>query len=650
MSIDTGKAQIDQNLLDALTATGIKDSDARELARLDTFGGQSPQGWLRGLNAAATMLNKGSIILDWGTLPEPWTTCCPQLASCNGVTPQEVLVSAIAHYSTDVQLALIAAVSVVAVKLAEAATKHRQTPVKPPAHVYLKPIDPMLPKILRATLEKKGKKDQQRKRAGELLIDWLVSNGDFIRTIYGGKYYLHRATRQLLALGTGGWHTWLYRATSVNPASTDFRYLLADCDTVATESKVSEVVRCSHWDNEQQVLRVSRFDGTVYRLDGLSIEEEANGDGPAIFDDALFWQPYTPDYSAHGSTLSWTLSEIPHWENTPDECSLLLKAWWLASFFTELCPTRPILVAKGEKGSGKSMMLRVLLRLLFGPAVDVSGVPDKPDSFTALTSNSHIVVFDNMDNVTKEIRDKLAALATGKVDQVRELYTTNESRMIRYRCWLAVTSRTPDTLQRDDLVDRILILPVCRIEDQERTRESYFLMEVIKKRNCWWGDLLLVLNSVVSEIRRSGIPNRAGLRMEDWAALGTVIAATCGMSDVWENGLKEVKVRQAEFLLDDDVVVQSLEAWLSSQQCMLGTKVSTRHLFEGARSALFGVDRPDASWPRSARSFGRRLAGIRRELAESLEKSNIEMTWSQLHGELVYCFERIPLQGVLGVF
>ena len=41
-----------------------------------------------------------------------------------------------------------------------------------------------------------------------------------------------------------------------------------------------------------------------------------------------------------------------------------------------------------------------------------------------------------------------------------------------YRCWLAFTARTPDTLRRDDLADRLLLLPVSRIGDKERLRET----------------------------------------------------------------------------------------------------------------------------------------------------------------------------------
>jgi hypothetical protein len=250
-----------------------------------------------------------------------------------------------------------------------------------------------------------------------------------------------------------------------------------------------------------------------------------------------------------------------------------------------------------------------------------------------------VVVFDNMDNLVKEIRDKIASLSTGKTDQVRKLYTTNDSHIIRYRCWLAITSRTPDTLQRDDLVDRVLILQVRRIEDSDRARESRFLMEVMQKRNQFWGDTLTALNSVVAEIRRSGIPDRGGLRMEDWAALGTVMAQAWDQSDTWEMGLNGVKVRQAELLLDDNVVVAAIEAWIASPS-HTNTPLTTRNLYEVAKSALFGVDRPDANWPRSVKSFGRALAGMQRELQSHFEKSGVEMTWRMVQGNTVYQFRK----------
>lgn len=645
---DTGKTTIDASFLNSLIAAGVKQHDARELARTDAFGGASPSEWIVGLRAAATLMNHGTITLDWGTLPTPWESVCPAMAAANGTGTDTALVGAISTYGASVQVALINAIGAVVTKQGQDKpighiTKTKSEEIKDTA-TFFNPVDPALTKQVLAVLSRKGRKEQQRKKAGELILDWLLKNGKFIRTVYGESYYLYRSNHRLFKLNTENWYSWLYRLTSINPASTEFRYIKSDCETMALEcGEQLEVVRLAHWDIEQEVLRISRFDGQVYRLDGMTIELESNGDGPVLFEDRPFWLPYLPDFNTKGATLAWTTNNLANWENDPDECSFIFRAWWLASFFTELCPTRPILVLKGGKGGGKSMSLRVMLKMFFGPSVDVVGVPDKGDDFMALTSNAHIVALDNMDEPIKEVRDRIASLSTGKLDEIRKLYTTNDNYYIRYRCWLAVTSRTPDTLQRDDLVDRILILPTVRIEDSNRTRESYFLMEVLKKRNAWWGDVLAALNAIVYEIRKAGLPQRSGLRMEDWAALATVIARTADQQEVWENGLKGLKSRQSEFLLEDNVVLAAIEAWIADPTFTTDA-LPTRKLYELTKSALFGRERPDWSWPQSVKAFGRKLTGMHRELQEHLAKDDINVRWANHHNQTVYYFERVTVK------
>ena len=646
MGVSAGE---NNTLLDALLSAGIPRPYAERIAQEPTFAACSVAGWMIDLEIAARLMNQEAVSLDCQNLLTPWNKVCPALISSNGVGLDAAMLNAVSSYDDELQIALVTAVGTIAQRLARTGTK-AQTKTGPNAQTvqasvppYLQPIDPTLIRAIRLALERgKGSKEQKKKLAGEILTDWLRDKGEFIHTPYGGRYYLYKPSRQLYSFDTQAWSLWLYYLTSINPASDTFKHLTNDCELANMQmGKQTDVVRVAHWDNDNQILRVSRFDGTVYRLDGMTIEEEGNGDGPVLFDDATTWTPYRPDYTANGTVLDWALSEIPRWDADRDTCNLIYRAWWLATFFTELCPTRPILVLKGAKGAGKSMSLRVMLRLLFGIATDVVGVPERADAFTALTSNSHIVAIDNMDDPIKELRDKIASLSTGKIDQVRKLYTTNESITIRYRCWLALTSRSPETLQRSDLIDRTLILPVKRVEDDERIRESYFLTEVMRRRNQFWGDLLSALNSVVWHIRQNGVPNCGGLRMEDWAALGTVIAQAVGQQDIWEKGLKEVKVYQRETLLGDNVVAEAIEAWLSSPSYM-PTFLSTRTLYEAAKSALFDVDRPDSSWPRSAKSFGRQLADIRLEFREYLSKSGVQMQWRTQHGLEVYRFEKRP--------
>jgi hypothetical protein len=278
------------------------------------------------------------------------------------------------------------------------------------------------------------------------------------------------------------------------------------------------------------------------------------------------------------------------------------------------------------------MALRVMLQLLFGPLVDVAGVPDKPDAFAAMMSNVHLGVLDNMDTVSTDLRDKIAALATGKQDQVRELYTTNEMRTITYRAFLAVTSRTPDTLQRDDLADRLLLLPVDRLSAEQRVRESLFLQQVATKRNAFWGELLTTLNGIVAEIRAHGLPDRGGLRMEDWAAFGSAVAAAEDTTDVWETAVKLALSQQADFLLEDNVVAQGIEAWIESPN-FTQLWLPTRALYGQCQEALFGTGRPDSNWPRSAKGFARQLSQCREELKKRIQTIyGIEMYWRMAPG------------------
>jgi len=647
--IDLGKAQIDSSLLAALTAIGVKDADAREIARIDAFGTLPAIPWRKGLEVAARLANGEQMKLDWGMLLAPWDTVCGAMA--NGDGPAVGLAAAVSGLRSELQVAIVSAVGAVAQRLAEEAAKARPGAVMANARVaaaagiqdseprYLSYIDGRLVATVRRLLQAKDKDREQRLRAaGEQLVQWLANHGKFICTPVGGYYYLYSDTHRLYTLETDAWHLFLYRVCGVNPASKTFGYLRADCLTAADEGERLDVVRVSHWDQAAQLLRVSAFDGRVYRLDGETIEQENNGDGPVLFDDATYWQPYQPDFSANGQALTWATEELPCWDSNRQELSLLYRYWWLATFFCELCPTRPILLLKGEKGSGKSMALRTVLRLLFGLTVDVSGVPDKADAFVAMTSNSHVVVMDNMDTVTHDIRDKIASLSTGKQDDLRTLYKTNEKTTVRYRCWLAVTARTPDALQRDDLVDRILLLPLRRIDDAVRVRESKFLEEVLQKRNQFWGDCLAALNSVVAEIRRGGIPDRGGIRMEDWAALGTVMARAEGLEAIWEIGINGVKARQAEFLLEDDVIVQGIDLCMTDPTCRR-TLLETRQLYSAVKSALYGQDRPDASWPRSVKSFGRRLAGSRQEIKDYLAKKGIQMSWHETPWRTWYRFD-----------
>jgi len=465
--------------------------------------------------------------------------------------------------------------------------------------------------------------------AESLLLTWLHANGKFIRTPEAELFYLWHQKYRLFELDTERWHAWLHELTGVNPASTGFSVLSNACKSAAIlNSEVKQVMRLAYFDQDAKVLWVSRFDGKIYCLDGDTITLRDNGDGAVIFDDLHFWEPYEPDFTnpQHATEI---IADIPNWNKRKHAWAY--KVWTQTLFFNELCPTKPMMVLLGEKGSGKSMALRLLLRLLFGQWAQVSGVPAKADDFSVTASHYHLYAMDNLDSMEGWLQDKLARISTGAMDEYRKLYTSKELGILKYRCWIAMTARTPDTLRRDDLSDRLLLLPLNRVDDDDRRRESLFLTEIDALRDAWWGDLLTNLNAVVRELQKGDLPSTSTLRMADWEALGRLMSTQADKVDLWEDIVTDLKLAQNNFLADGEIVIEAVDAWINDTSVSalkivnnVGRWVTARELYTEAQQLLFGGNKPDSDWPRSVKAFGRRLMNVRSVLKDRYDMESQE--------------------------
>ena len=459
----------------------------------------------------------------------------------------------------------------------------------------------------------------KRAEAGQLLLTWLQANGGFVQSTTEEPFYFYEPGRHLFPLDTTGWLAWLYSLTGANPASLNFRYLLADCNAEVTFAPRRDIVRLAAYDTDNQVLRVSGFDGKVYVLDGRSIQVEANG-ANVLFQDDPAWVSYQPNVDEPGS-MDWLTSELPTWDGDRDVLALAFRAWIISMFFTELCPSKPLVVFTGEKGSGKTTCLRLLLQFLFGPTAQVGTVPDKPDAFTAIVAASHLIVLDNLDKFTPWLREKLPTISTGGDLYYRRLYTSNQLGCVKARCWASFTSRQPDTLRRDDLADRLLLLPVRHVEDDDRLSELDLFAQVAYRRDAWWGEVLRTANQVVASLRQEQPVTRPSLRLADWEVLGRVIARNEDKERTWDKFCNKLQEAQHTFLLEDNPIVDALDIWLEDPTNHERT-VLARVLYAELTICLYGEKRPTSEWPKSALSFARRFRTLRTALP-----SRIRISW-----------------------
>jgi len=460
----------------------------------------------------------------------------------------------------------------------------------------------------------------RREKAGQLLLAWLGDHGGFTRSRFDDLFYFYQDGRRLFNLNTIHWKAWLYCLTGANPAGPDYPYLEVDCQVIALSAPARDIVRLAAWDGVDEVLRVSRFDGTVYVLDGETITKEPNG-YHVLFDDDPLWLPYQPIWDEPGP-LNW-LSEFPNWDGDGETLGLGFRTWVLSLFLTELCPAdKPLLGTVGEKDSGKTTLLRLTLQLLFGPLAQVEIVPNKPDAFDAAIAASHWLIYDNLDEFTPWLRDKLACLSTGGRIAYRKYYTSKEVGYIDPRCWFAFTSRTPETLRRDDLADRLLLLPVKRIQETDRTGNLDLTDQVTTMRDYWWGEVLTILNQAVASIRQGQLSTHPRMRLADWERLGRLLAHNEGHEPLWDRFCKDMLARQQDFLLEDNPIVEALDIWMEDPRNH-GRELLTRELYEELTQALFGDKKPSSDWPKSVRGFGMRLAGIRSAL-----RARYQVSWT----------------------
>jgi hypothetical protein len=289
---------------------------------------------------------------------------------------------------------------------------------------------------------------------------------------------------------------------------------------------------------------------------------------------------------AGSGSIDWVLS-LPNFDGsgnlTPNQETKLYRLWFFSLFFESLLPTKPILLLLGVKGSGKTMGLKAILRVLFGKKAQVLSLSkEKEDAFLAAVTSQHVAALDNLDGEIKWLPNHLATVATGGDVPLRKLYTTNE--LVRYpvRCFLALTSREPESMSRDDVADRLLTLKVERFEQFQA--EKQFLAELDATRPKFWTELLQNLQQMVSKLQTAqSYPSTH--RLADFASLAMNIGPVLGipLEEVTQL-LEGMDSEKAEFALEHNPLYPLLVSWLEKDGMEQLLPIKSKHPCKNAAS------------------------------------------------------------------
>ncbi len=275
-------------------------------------------------------------------------------------------------------------------------------------------------------------------------------------------------------------------AIGLNATETFFNWLLADLQHIALEQ--GRDVHLARWSEARngalyvsaganQQVKITPFAEPVLMPNGTdNVVFAAESTFPA-------WEPAepVPVHGLRGMQLALEApSEVPDYDANAQRA--LIESW-LVSVMLNIRPL-PILCCLGQMGSGKSTLVRVILKILMGTPGDLSPIPYNVRDFNACACAFPVYAIDNLDVTPNPwLVDSLAAAATGGSLQERELYSNASVFQKQMQAALAVTTRTAQFAQRSDIQERLLPVFFGSLSDRQRVADRVIYAEAAEQRN-----------------------------------------------------------------------------------------------------------------------------------------------------------------------
>jgi len=318
-----------------------------------------------------------------------------------------------------------------------------------------------------------------------------------------------------------------------------------------------------------------------------------------------------------GGTV-WDLFALTNVKKGRDK---LLLAVYLVTVLVPDIP-RPILNVFGEKGSGKSTLMR-MARQLIDPAVEPLLIPRSNErDMCILLAHNFAPFFDNLSGVSAELSAMLCRAATGAGFTARQLYTDADEVILKFKRAVGVNGihlLTGGT----DLQDRFLTIELERVPADSRRQEQEILREFERRRPRLFGAMLDALSAAMGikpKLRFNRLP-----RMADFAAWGAAVAEALGVgADEFLNAYFENIGELNERIVASHPVAHAVACLLDECPEWIGTPSALLEKLEeiAAREKLGARSR---AWPGSSETLTKRL----KELVSNLADVGIEVEFGK---------------------
>ena len=461
-------------------------------------------------------------------------------------------------------------------------------------------------------------------KVATIIINELSARGNFIQDNNFCYIFLADKRRVVPLLDNNEHIKTVLNLMGVNSAKDYFRYVMEELRTYCrTYGKKIETHNFVHYDGKNFTLYLFNGDKTVYKITTDAIEEMENGDEGIMFNYNNDHVPFElVEFDKDKDYFKTHILDYMNVESNDialdsNDQKALLRLWFFSTFFHSIMPSKIILAAIGEKGSGKTSTLRRLGIILFGENYNVTPLPSKPEDFDTLITNNHFVILDNVDSVKSWLNDKLASIATGQTIQKRKLYSDNEIIKLPAKTFLGVTSRTPQ-FTRDDVADRLICLAFKGLDSF--LSEAELIDDIIENRDKIMSFIMLELQKIIKALMETKERKyQTNFRIADFAVFGLKINDAKGQKDEFESLLNRVKTIQKDFAVEEDSLVYVLKIL-----CSLDYKTKEysgdelhKRLRDIAHRDRFDIPEFEKKY-QNVRSLTRRISNIKKNITNDV--------------------------------
>lgn len=249
-----------------------------------------------------------------------------------------------------------------------------------------------------------------------------------------------------------------------------------------------------------------------------------------------------------------SVHDLRHFINIKSDDDFVLLVSWMVAALRDRGPY-PILVVRGEEGTGKSTLVNCIRALVDPNKVPLRTLPrDERDLYIA-AGNGYLLTFDNVSTLPQWLSDALCRLSTGGGFATRQLYTDQDELLITVSR-AAILNGIEDFVARSDLADRCIFLSLAPIASRDRCDEEEMKASFESERPAIFGALL---NAIVFGLRELPTVRLESLpRMADFAKWATACEGWTFEEDAFAKAYSRNRRRAVGDVIEADPIASAI--------------------------------------------------------------------------------------------